>query len=290
VSGSIAVTATAIDNVAVAGVQFLLDSVNLGAEVTTAPYSVTWNTTTAAPGTHALSARARDAAGNVQASATVSVNVNNTIDTQPPTGTIVINGGAAATNNRTVTLTVSATDGQGAVTQMRFSNTGGSYSTAEAYATTKTWTLTTGAGTKTVYVQFRDAAGNWSGAFTDTIVLDTTRPTISAVAASGITASSANITWTTSEPATSRVEYGLTTSYGSSTPLDSTLVTGHAMTLSGLGPATTYRYRVRSIDAAGNERISSGASFTTAAGPTSLPSTPTGLVATAVSPQQVNLT
>ena len=291
VSGSVAVTASATDNVAVAGVQFLLDGANLGAEDTTAPYSVTWNTTTASPGTHVLSARARDPAGNTQTSSTVSVTVNNTVDTQPPTGTIVINGGAAATNSRTATLTLSATDNQGAVAQMRFSNTASSFSTPEAYATTKTWTLTTGAGTKTVSVQFRDAAGNWSGSFTDNIVLDTTAPTISSVAASGITSSSASITWTTSEPSTSRVEYGLTTSFGSSTPLDSNLVTAHAVTVSGLAPSTTYRYRVRSIDAAGNERVGSNGTFTTAAGADiTPPSIPTGLAAVAASPMQVNLT
>ena len=39
---------------------------------------------------------------------------------------------------------------------MRFSNNGTTYSTAEANATTKVWTLATGAGTKTVYVQFKD--------------------------------------------------------------------------------------------------------------------------------------
>jgi chitodextrinase len=290
VSGSVAVNATATDNVGVAGVQFLLDGASLGAEDTTAPYSVTWNTTTASPGTHVLSARARDAAGNTQTSSTVSVTVNNTVDTQPPTGTIVINGNAAATNSRTATLTLSATDTQGAVTQMRFSNTGSSFSTAEGYATTKTWTLTNGAGTKTVYVQFRDAAGNWSGSFTDSIVLDTTAPTISSVAASGITGSSANVTWTTSEPSTSRVEYGLTTAFGSFTPLDSTLVSSHAVTVSGLSPATTYRYRVRSIDAAGNERVGNNNTFTTAAGADIVPpSTPTGLAAVAASPMQVNL-
>ena len=60
-------------------------------------------------------------------------------DTSPPTGTVVINGDHdAATNNRTVTLTLSATDEASAVTQMRFSNTGSSFSAAEAYATTTT--------------------------------------------------------------------------------------------------------------------------------------------------------
>ncbi len=96
---------------------------------------------------------------------------------------------------------------------MRFSNTGTSFSAAEAYASTKTWTLSSGAGTKTVYVQFKDAAGNWSTSVTDTIVLDTTAPTISGRTATNITGSSAQITWTTNEAATSQVEYGLTTSY-----------------------------------------------------------------------------
>ena len=78
VSGTVTVTATASDNVGVAGVQFLLDNNALGAEDTTAPYSVSWNTTTAANGTHTLAARARDTSGNTALSAPVTVNVANT--------------------------------------------------------------------------------------------------------------------------------------------------------------------------------------------------------------------
>src|SRR5204863_7925160 len=44
VSGTITVSATASDNVGVAGVQFLLDGANLGAEDTSAPYSVSCDT------------------------------------------------------------------------------------------------------------------------------------------------------------------------------------------------------------------------------------------------------
>src|SRR6185437_14262342 len=120
-------------------------------------------------------------------------------DTTPPTGSIVINGGAAVTNSTASTLTLSATDNSGTVSQMRFSNTGSSFSAAEAYAPTKAWTLTTGSGTKTVYVQFSEPIGNWSASFTDTITLDTTAPTISAVASSSITSTGATITWTTNE-------------------------------------------------------------------------------------------
>ena len=78
VSGTaVTVSATASDNVGVAGVQFKLDGANLGAEDTTAPYSVTWNSTTATNGAHTLTALARDAANNMTTSAGVSVTVNN---------------------------------------------------------------------------------------------------------------------------------------------------------------------------------------------------------------------
>ena len=85
VSGTITVTANASDNVGVAGVQFLLDGVNLGAEDTTAPYFVSWNTATASNGTHTLTARARDAAGNLTTSTAVTVTVSN----QAPAGGLV---------------------------------------------------------------------------------------------------------------------------------------------------------------------------------------------------------
>ncbi len=58
------VSATASDDVGVVGVQFTLDGANLGAEDTSAPYSVSWNTTTASNGTHTLRAIARDASNS----------------------------------------------------------------------------------------------------------------------------------------------------------------------------------------------------------------------------------
>src|SRR5256884_8112981 len=65
VSGpSLTVSANASDNLGVVGVQFRLDGVNLGAEMTTAPYSLSWNMASLANGPHDLTAVARDAAGN----------------------------------------------------------------------------------------------------------------------------------------------------------------------------------------------------------------------------------
>ncbi len=75
VSGTIGVTATATDNLAVAGVQFLLDGSPLGAEDLTSPFSVSWNTSASTAGSHTLTAIARDAAGNVAAAPEITVNV-----------------------------------------------------------------------------------------------------------------------------------------------------------------------------------------------------------------------
>lgn len=77
VTTTVPVTATAADNVGVAGVQFFLDGVAMGSEVTTAPYTTSWNTTTAGNGAHTLTARARDAAGNQTTSTGTSVTVSN---------------------------------------------------------------------------------------------------------------------------------------------------------------------------------------------------------------------
>lgn len=94
------------------------------------------------------------------------------------------------------------------------------------------------------------------------VATDTTPPVISNVA-SATGAGTATITWTTDEVATSQVEYGLTTSYGTLSPLDPTLTTSHSVSLSGLARRTTYHYRVRSKDAAGNESVSADYTFKT---------------------------
>ncbi len=76
VSGTLAMSANASDNVKVVGVQFKLDGANFGSEVTASPYSVSWNTSQSANGSHTLSAVARDSAGNT-ATASITVTVSN---------------------------------------------------------------------------------------------------------------------------------------------------------------------------------------------------------------------
>src|SRR3989441_468099 len=195
VLGTMTVSASATDNVGIVGVQFKLDGVNLGAEDTTNSYSISWNSTLAANGTHTLAAVARDAAGNTATSAAVSVTVDNT------------------------------------------------------------------------------------------------PPIISSVSAFNISSSQATITWATNQASDSQVEYGLTTAYGSSTPLNSSLLTAHAVTLTGLLASNTYHYRVKSRDAAGNLATSADFTLTTliAVPDITPPSVPTNLSASAMSSLQMNL-
>ena len=52
VSGGVSVSATASDNVGVVGVQFTCDGHNIGSEVTAAPYTMNWDSTSVANGAH----------------------------------------------------------------------------------------------------------------------------------------------------------------------------------------------------------------------------------------------
>jgi Bacterial Ig domain len=54
---SVALSATSSDIVGVAGVQFKLDGANIGFSGTTSPYSITWNSTSVADGSHTIAAR-----------------------------------------------------------------------------------------------------------------------------------------------------------------------------------------------------------------------------------------
>ena len=101
------------------------------------------------------------------------------------------------------------------------------------------------------------------------MVPDTLPPVIANVVAAA-TAGTATITWTTDEASTSQVEFGPTTSYGSTSVLDPALMTSHTVVLEGLALNTQYHYRVRSRDGGLNEATSGDFTFTTTAGPATL--------------------
>jgi hypothetical protein len=129
-------------------------------------------------GSHTFFVRAKDQANNETSEANAAQQ-SFTVDTTPPNGPVVINGGATVTNNAAVNLTLNATDpSPGAVDKMRLSNDGETWSNWEDYATSKSWNLSGGDGMKTVFVEFQDGAGNTSTPpATDSIKLDTSAPT-----------------------------------------------------------------------------------------------------------------
>jgi len=97
---------------------------------------------------------------------------------------------------------------------------------------------------------------------------------------SSTTATGATITWITAVPADSQVKYSVTTSYGSRTSLNTSRVTAHTTTTTGLTAATAYHFRVMSRDASGILVTSYDNTFTTKAAPVSV----------SVSPQTASVT
>jgi|GEM_PF-2168548 len=160
VSGTINITADATDNTGVAGVQFQLDGVDLGAEDLDAPYSISWNTTTATNGNHNLRAIARDAAGNITISSTVIVNVNNVVDVTPPTVTITAPTDGATVAG-TINVNATATDDVNVV-GVQFRLDGVNLGTEDLVAPySVNWsTITSSNGSHTLTAIARDAAGN----------------------------------------------------------------------------------------------------------------------------------
>ena len=107
-------------------------------------------------GSHTISYRSSDAAGNVEADKTCTVK----IDTTPPAGSFTLNGGAATTTTPNVTVGNAVSDANG-VSAMRFSTDGkASWSGWASYAASESMSVPGGDGAKTVWGQYRDPVGN----------------------------------------------------------------------------------------------------------------------------------
>ncbi len=119
--------------------------------------------------------------------------------------------------------------------------------------------------------------------------------TISEVGSTGVTGTSATVTWYTDNLASSTVNYGTNTTY-SATPVTSAALTlFHTIQLVGLQPNTTYHYDVSSQAAGGATGTSADATFTTSQAQASVSVTPTALtfgpieVATSSDPQSITI-
>jgi Bacterial Ig domain/Fibronectin type III domain/Divergent InlB B-repeat domain len=133
-SGTVNINATATDNSGVVGVQFQLNGNNLGAEDTTSPFSISWDSNGVVSGPYTIAAIARDAAGNTTSSAPVNISISS-----PPS-----------------TLTVSIT-GRGRVTSSPDGIRCTSGTCSASYGTGSTITLTAKANKKWTF-------SGWSGA------------------------------------------------------------------------------------------------------------------------------
>jgi len=135
----------------------------------TDPWSFSW--TSVADGVYQLYTRGVDNAGNIGfAAGGVEVTVGPP-DYNPPSGSVVIEGGEEYTIYETVSLNLQAVDDISGVTHMRISGDG-VFDTEpwENYTSAWNWPLDGGRGVKTVYVVYRDFAGNESAPVSDDIV------------------------------------------------------------------------------------------------------------------------
>ncbi len=144
------------------------------------PSSLTTWTLISGNGNKTVYYQIKDNAGNIATYTDTIV-----MDTIDPSGSITINNGDTYTTSSLVilALTYSDTTGSG-VLQVRYSNDANSWSSWESASATKAWDLASGDGTKTVYFQIKDNAGNVA-TYTDTILLDTTAPTGSIIIKGG---------------------------------------------------------------------------------------------------------
>ena len=97
---------------------------------------------------------------------------------------LIINNNAVWTKTTAAALNLTCADGVGGsgCAEMQVSNDG-VFDTEpiEPVAASKSWALLSGDGIKKVYVRYRDAAGNVSSKYSDTIYLDTAKPVVSGV-------------------------------------------------------------------------------------------------------------
>jgi len=179
-------------------------------------------------------------------------------DTTPPSASISINSGATYTTTTSVTLSLTYSDSGSGVDKCRYKNSGGSWTSWQSCTSTKPWTLSSGDGTKTVYYQVRDKAGNIREV-SDTIILDTTPPPAPVISSSThpdenkwYCNRNPTFTWTTPSDSSGIACYSYTLDLSSSTTPDTTCdTTGNSKSYTNLAYGTWY-FHVRAKDNAGN--------------------------------------
>lgn len=117
-------------------------------------------------------------------------------------------------------------------------------------------------GNHTISVVAQDAQSNVSTSSIN-IIVNNPISIINDITETSITSNSTVINWNTEYLTDSQVEYGISSSYTSSSTLDSNLVNSHSVLISGLSSCKTYYYRIISKDASQNVSTSSNQTFRT---------------------------
>jgi len=292
VSGTVPVSASVsiVGSLTVSRVQFYSDGNFIGSD-SSAPYSVSWNTTSTNNGSHTLTAVATDILGIQWNSDPVTVTVSNgpPPDTTPPSVPTGLTANAVSSSQ--INLSWAASSDNVGVRGYRVYRDG-----AQIATTSTTFFANTGLSPSTTYsyaVAAFDAAGNLSArsgpaSATTPAAPDTTPPSVpTGLTASAVSSSQINLSWAASSDNVGVSGYRV---YRDGAQIATTSTTFFANT--GLSPSTTYSYAVAAFDAAGNlsARSSPASATTPASAPdTTPPSVPTGLTASAVSSSQINL-
>ena len=260
---SVALSATASDNVAIADVQFKDNGANIGSAILSSPYATTWNTTigTSTPdGTYTLSAVAADTSGNL-ATSSITVTVRNISP---------IISAISTTPSYTNATTTWTTD-EAATSKVVYGlTTGYGFASSSASLVTSHSIMLSGLTASSTYhyaVVSTDSVGNTATSSDQTFTTSSNVPPVISNISSGTPGTTAaTITWTTDQSSNSKVVWGLTAGYGSSSS-SASLVTSHSITFTGLATSTTYHYAVVSANVLGTAATSSDQTLTTGSTP-----------------------
>lgn len=267
---TITVTADATDNIGGSGVQkveFYKDGALLGTDTNGAGgWSYDWTTTASDDGSHSLTAKVYDMAGNTKDSAAVTITVDNTA---PSFSSITASPTQAKVGDVTITFTASEVLTTNPTVNVNEHTATYSSNTENNYIYTYTVTPTDTQGPATISITGLDITGN-SGTSTSTSVLtvDTVAPTASITLnpVSPVSAGTVAVTLATSESIPSAPTLSYTPNGKSSITVS---LTGSGTTWTGTMAITdstgdgTATFSYSGTDAAGNPgtQITSGSSF-----------------------------
>jgi hypothetical protein len=240
----------------VARVEFYADGTLLGTD-TSAPYTVSWDSTSVQDGVHTLAAMAYDHAGNVRTSSAVVVNTDNTVPDAALTSPL-----HGAWLRGSVSLEATASD-SGGVTKVEFYEGATLLGTFTTAPYVMSWnTVGVGEGTHTLTVKAYDGIGNVRTSAGMAVTVDNTAPAtaISAPAQNGSVRGTVPVSATASDTGgVERVEFYADGALLGTAPMAPYVV---CWDTTGLATGSLVTLTTRAYDLAGNVTVSAGRTVT----------------------------